>query len=138
MEGYQYARFLLESKDIESSAKYYSHLLVDSFKGHPQELFDSSRSLFDSFRFLIKNREYLDLRNFAKTLRLEFDKETDDKLYSKELTQVIKLLKDIFQFVILIGTSKGNKASSEFIVALEKAKYLDKVTGNVHEFQLWL
>lgn len=138
MESYQYARFLLESDDFEGSAQYYSQILVKSFSGHPQELFDVSRSLFDSFRFLTGKGDYLTLKRFAQILRKEFLAETETSTYSSEMKQIVRLCKEIIQLAILIGASEGNKEKSEYKIALTNAKNLDRMTGNVHDFLPWV
>ena len=138
MESYQYARFLLESGDSESSAQYYSQILVKSFSGHPRDLFDISRSLIDSIMYLTKVNEYSTLRNFSKTLRKEFNEETDTINFSNEMTQVVELCKEIFQLAILVAASEGNRDKSEYRTALKKAGHIDHVTGNVHSFLSWV
>ena len=138
MENYQYARFLLESHDYEGSAQYYSQILVKSFKGHPQELFDVSRSLFDSFKFLTGSKEFTALKSFAQTLRKEFVQETDKVEYSNEMMQVVKLCREVMQLAILVGASKGDKKSSEYKIALKNAHNLDRLTGRVHDFLPWV
>jgi len=138
MESHQYAKFLLESDDHEGSAKYYSQILVKSIKGHPQELFDVSRSLFESFCYLTGKSDYQILKNYAKILRKEFVEETDKHEYSSELMQIVKLCKEVMQLALLIGVSEGNKSKSEYRIALNKAKNLDRITGYVHDFLPWV
>ena len=138
MESYQYARFLLESDDYEGSAQYYSQILVKSFSGHPQQLFDVSRSLFDSFKFLTGKSDYSTLKSFAQILRKEFVEETETKKYSKELMQIVRLCKEIMQLAILVGASDGDKSKSEYKIALKNAQNLDRMTGKVHDFLPWV
>ena len=138
MESYQYARFLLESDDYEGSAQYYSQILVESFSGHPQVLFDISRSLFDAFKFLTSKSDYSTLKDFAQILRREFVGETETKTYSNEMNQVVRLFKEIMQLAILVGASEGKKDKSEYKIALKNAQNLDRVTGKVHDFLPWV
>jgi hypothetical protein len=138
MENYQYARFLLESGDYESSAQYYSQILVESFSGHPQQLFDVSRSLFDCFKFLTGKSDYSILKGFAQILRKEFVDETDKKSYSNEMMQVVRLFNEIMQLAILVGASEGNKEKPEYKIALRNAQNIDRITGMVHDFLPWV